>query len=598
MLQKLIKGAITIGTLLSLGFLSFAGTLLMNPHWLKQTPVTWGIVAFMFATIIEILVIAQNINGAWKKWRNFGDNYLKAALRTSILEEMAKEAAEKRARGEENAQEAIDAGLLGYYDNKQRFKQLHRQEDRLEPIDWIEEFFARRALHREKHRLEREIRAQEKNLIKKYGLASKPTPAVPASEDQRSTYQKASDSFAAEFKKRSSRPWIAFIQTAALIAGASAFFTTLAVLQKALPHLNELGLAISGVYCWPIAAFASIGFYLMSYNNLAQLVHNRVFSRTPASKSSTTTLLATVKKLPYYLFARVIPILAALFISVVLFSTWLNLGTSIINLGSHLGTYAFIGSITGVAVVVSLIWNITNTLRTIHLIENFLKKGGLKKLWQKCKETVVKARYLNLFFWLEKLSKYLFRLLVLIIHSFSVGLGGDDLKDVLPVIVAGTSGTVEFMTDGGYVFQVDESEDLPTLEYQAVPSESPEQALYQVKELPEDEHSHFDLAGIALIFILIPIKIARAVLDVLWCLARKSLGFSNKSWSASICEPIREIFSNPEAYLRDMPPHGPAPMPKGEWQSRPSTPAESSDAVGQPEIKVIEETTTLKLKTA
>ncbi len=549
--MKIFKWFIVIGAILSLGFLSFAGLFLLNPTWFGISPLIWSIAAFGLAVIIESLVYAQNIDQGWKKWAKSGEDYLEEVVSADVLAQHVK-------------CNPKDESVKIQEDKKSLVKCEHIEEA-LNPIDWILAPRKRWQLYWKIAALKAAIKASEEKLINNYLLSE--------------SELKFNASIKAEIKKRSDHTYIWVIIGLAILSGISTFFASLAAIQASLPHLPIiLGSTTIWAIGLSISFFSAIGTFFLVYNNLMQLMHERTFEALTPKETSDYLIGIFVLGVTGYVSATV-------------FWTWFTSGEtsamSIVN-AAHITILGAVpvGVIIGVLAVVTFIttfiWNVTNMIRSIKMIKNHV--GTIPKKFKKAQEALNQNfkkdreegnlhHFFNPFGWLEGFINFLCRSAILLAHGASIGTTANQLSRVPVLINTTISAAAEVVGDLHYLGhshehgngcshshiskdstnepQCHSHDDEHDCKSHSNPSkESTAETLYQVENLPEAEHSHFDLSGILLIFILIPVKIVRFILDAILSLLWTPLSrvfcsfFKPHDFLASTAKSFKTIFSN------------------------------------------------------
>lgn len=552
MLYKLGKWFIVIGTTLSLGFLALAGTLLLNPTWFGVAPLVWGILAFMLSVVIEGLVYNQNISRALEKSSNSGKDYLKKAITRAVIDKRV-------------ALDPKSSGSLAekYHNAKQLLEILNHIEDELAPIDWILSPRKRWKLHQKKEDVAREVERLAGELKTFYNIDDAQIDQLTKKKLSESLNLDLNRIIAREIQARHSLKGVIAIQILSFLTGGSILFAAFKATQLGIAALGILaGTPASWVICLAVALFASIGTNRLTYNNLIEVLHKKTSSLSSNSLS--------LKKVICYGLLFLLSGFIAAATAWTYLSSGIEIGNELLKFGA-LGTPLFMG-IWAVGAVVSLfIWNATNLSRTVELIRD--KALGkikstcrnlseqVKNAWEKTKEQGNYHHFFNPLRWIEAPFNFLFRAFVLIAHGVSDGVGADNLDRVPPLATTLINGTGNSLMEAHYLSHDhghhehhEEDEDAfepPNIAF--LNEDERESDPYQIEELPEGDHSHFDLAGVLLIFILLPLKIARFTIDVVFTFVGKLCCVLKESIWDSICHSFEEIFSpNPLLEIQDL----------------------------------------------
>jgi hypothetical protein len=523
----IFKWFIVIGTTLSLGFLSFAGVFLVNTAWLGISKFILGVAAFGFAVIIEGLVYSICINRGWNRWSNSGEDYLRAVIATDILTQHIQ-------RLRDNASPEAKQ----YIADKKSLEEVDHAVGELEPVDWILEPRKRWKLSQQKKILKEKVKEAETNLI--------------AEHDQPSSI--FHDSIENEVKKRSSTNGVRLIRALAALSGMSTFFAVLAAAQASFPYLPIL-LSSTAMWaiCLPITIFAAIGTFWLVSDSLMELMQEGTLSKENLSK-----WWSKPKKASFFLYLVLFGIAGLVTASV--FWTWLADGkTSAMGIVHSLSigflSPLSVGWIIGILAVATLlttfIWNASKMLTALKLFKSKIAKipEHIQTFFKDLKATFLKEKaegnlhhFFNPLRWLNNLIKFLLRAVVLLVHGISIGLTANKLGAIPPSVNTIFDGSVEILTDIACIEHG--QSDVPTEEEKIADNQKSDEP-YEVKKLPEGEHSHSDLTGLLLIPpIVLALKSAEFLVVLVLTLLGSLFCLFEKSFWESICCSFEKIFSN------------------------------------------------------
>jgi hypothetical protein len=557
-----------IGTICTMGFLSYTGAMAVNLSWFNVSPVIWGIVFFIFAMVFDILVAKQSVEQAFKKLPNFGEDYLKEAVTKAALDAAIKE--------EQKNGKSLPQALQKYATAKKVAEEMEHREERIRPITWIFQPKKSWALHKEQQACNAALQEAIADIQKRL---SSNEPLDPVEKKIKTT-------IAYEVGRRSSRPLTLCILLTSLLAGVSATFSALYAIQTGLIDLGILaGTSVSWAICWPLSIFAGIGFSLYLYDELKMLMDEG------AASEAFDTLCNKTKGSAYYINRFILVVLAG-FVVAGIFWTWfttsVEVGSQILPWGS-LAVSAFMGTFAAIIIIPTLLWNVSKSFTALKIVEawweGFTFSAAWNALTQRIREDwrqhAKKGAYHQFFNPLRLVEKLLdssFYLIALLGHSVSIGFTATRLGGLSPAVVAITSATIETATNIAFVPGAEHGEEKDTEQHHPekiipvgsrpdnrnaffscffkqredmiiyMPSDSSEETAlssdyYPIGPLPEPEHTHVDIAGIILMPILFPLKIARFIIDSV--IGTLFAPFLKNGWWDSVCDSSQNIFSNP-----------------------------------------------------
>lgn len=445
-----------LGMVLVTGFLSFSGMLLLN------SSIFFAISCFFLAGIIEGEVYAQNIKSSL--FKIFTTTYWTDAIIEQTLEELI--AANKDQLPpflqEYRALQNYIQHLEHHHDHSTKNKKLLKDAQR--HLKWKRRYFRDFILNKASGPFDKQLEAAFAKLLVKE--------QVDDIESLRSNIH----------QKINQKIWLsraAWILNIA--AGISCALVGIEVAQSSMAVLiSYFGITISGAALsasiFGLAILGALGYTLIIHNTITDIIKNdsvrqwahksrEFFKRKQQGKISET--LAR-----YYL--RVI--LGSIGISIVIglgvFATIATAGTWwyaakagarfiswLTNIASGLRTVAV-----SLMAITTLLFSLVNSLQTVEelLKVSFHKiKVSFQKLINKYIDTPAEnlIQRLNPFRFIILTVILPFKYLIFIAHLFSMGVTGDRLNKVPPLVTSVLSAGGEFLEDSHYFFHIDDTTD-------------------------------------------------------------------------------------------------------------------------------------------
>jgi hypothetical protein len=484
--RYVVATVLTIGTVLSVGFLSFSGLWIIYPYTIP------AILAFFLSGVIEGKVFGTSIFKGLARLKLLG---FKAQQYLFILE--LNQLIIHKMKTDPHWLDQQCPFLKDYWQQKEYYKSLKKDSH----VDEIK-------LQEAKERLEE---------LKNYFYQKITSSNFKGNDYLYENLRKAGGHLLQSAKR--SLWFLRFFWIISILVGIVSGFVTAFAVQEAITVGLALSLSVTAISAivWPVASFAAIGATFLLYYAITDIVKNdaieKAFSKTFQLFQRNTLENGKEPLGTYLLRLLALSIVVTGIISLTLFATaasggtcWIAMQKGIKLLAPKLPVFvAYCASTILIPINFStdLIYGFSTTLQTINnckgiflaifevikhpikAIKNFCSNVETKL--DKLKEKESWGQFFNPFRILAKLVISPLQSLVFIGHLISIGLTTDRFFNVPPPLVAGLCATSEGLQDLSFITKENDHED-------------------------DDSHDHGNLLQLPLQVLLSPILITIAIL--------------------------------------------------------------------------------------